>query len=215
MNLLLPEKHLLNRTGEVDYFYWNYKFPIGLIQRYRFKKIVKLLGRQIYPKLLEIGTGSGIFLPELSKHCKTLYASDIHDEFDQIHELCKHYEIKDYNLSTQSIEKTNYNKNSFDVIIAVSVLEFVKDLPSAIEEIKRILKSDGIFITICPMESGILDFLLSFYSKKKPEDEFGESRKVVTKSLEENFKVLKKGYMVPLLGKLFPVYTHYKLQNKK
>jgi ubiquinone/menaquinone biosynthesis C-methylase UbiE len=212
MTLLLPDKKLLTKTGAVDYYYWNYKFPINLIQRYRFKTIVKLLGTKHYSKLLEVGTGSGIFLPELSKHCDSIYACDIHTKFDHIESLCRHYAIKDYHLSTQNIEQTNFPDASFDAIVAVSVLEFVSDIQKALNEIKRILKNDGIFITICPMESKFLDFVLSFYTSKKPDEEFGSSRKNVSKLLESNFTVVKKGYMTPLIGKVFPVYTFYKLK---
>jgi ubiquinone/menaquinone biosynthesis C-methylase UbiE len=212
MSIMLPDKNLLHKTGEVDYYDWNYKFPIKYIQLYRFNRIIKLLEKR-YPVLLEAGTGSGILLPELSKHCDKLYACDIHTNFDHIHNLLKSFNIKDYDISTQSIENTTYPDKTFDAIVAVSVLEFVKDLPKALLEIKRILKDDGVFITICPMKSRILDSLLSIYSKKKPEEEFGESRTYVGKSLEENFKVVKKGYMIPLIGRLFPVYTHYKLKK--
>lgn len=209
--MIYPEKDLLSKTGSVDYFYWNYKFPIKYIQRYRFKRILKLLGKARYPVLMEAGTGSGIFLPELARHCDQLYATDIHTHFDNIEHLLQHYKIHNYNLKTQSIENTDYPDNFFDAIVAVSVLEFVKDINAAISEIKRILKKDGVFITICPMESKILDAFLSIYTSKKPKEEFGKSRVLVSKVLEQNFKVVKKGYFFPLLGKLFPVYTHYKL----
>ena len=213
MKIIIPEKKLLNRTNDVDYYYWNYKFPIKYIQLYRFKTIVKLLGRKKYPRLLETGTGSGIFLPELSVHCEKLYASDIHPHFDNIDHLLKHYKVCNYELKSQSIEKTDYPDNYFDAIVAVSVLEFVCDLQAAINEIKRILKKDGVFITICPMNSTFLDTILSLYSKKKPKQEFGDSRIYVGKALEQNFKVIKKGYMLPIIGKIFPVYTHYRLKK--
>lgn len=211
--LTLPDKSLLKRTSEVDYFDWNYKFPIRYIQKYRFKKIVQLLGNENYPSLLEVGTGSGIFLPELSKHCEHLYACDIHHNFDNIDTLCKKYGIKDYHLSTQSIDATNFPDESFDAIIAVSVLEFAPDIPKAVSEIKRILKKDGFFITICPMESKVLDFFLSFYTRKPPKEESGDARQKVSKILEQNFTIIKKGYLTPLIGKFFPVYIDYKLKR--
>lgn len=213
MKLTIPDKNLLNKTGEVDYFDWNYKFPIKYIQKYRFNRIVRLLGNEKYNSLLEAGTGSGIFLPELSKHCEHLYACDIHHDFDNITSLCEKYGIKDYNLSTQSIDKTNFPDESFDAVVAVSVLEFVPDIQKAVTEIKRILKKDGVFITICPMESKILDFFLSFYTRKSPKEESGDARQVVSKILEQNFTIIKKGYMIPILGFFFPVYTHYKLKK--
>ena len=195
MNVLIPDKELLKKTGNVDYYNWNYKFPISIVQQYRFKKITELLGKKIYPTLLEVGTGSGIFLPELSRHCVKLYACDIYDDYSHIKSLCDHYGITNCTVNKQNIEKTSYADIFFDVIIGVSVLEFVNNIQTAIDEIKRIMKPNGVFITICPMQSELLDSLLSLYSSKKPKEEFGNSRSMVTTKLEENFKIIKKGVM--------------------
>ena len=163
--------------------------------------------------MLEVGTGSGIFLPELAKHCNSLYACDIHNNYDHIKSLSAHYKINNCIVNQQNIERTTYSDNSFDAIVAVSVLEFVNDIQMALNEIKRILKPDGIFITICPMNNSFLDSILSLYSKKKPKEEFGNSRSFVTKELEKSFVVISKGFMLPIVGKWFPVYTHYKLSK--
>lgn len=213
MKMIIPEKSLLRRTNDVDYYDWNYKFPIKYVQLYRFQTIVNLLGGRIYPRLLEIGTGSGIFLPELARHCENLFATDIHPHFEGIENLLKYYNVKNFEVKTQNIQKTDFPDDYFDAIVAVSVLEFVDDLQAAVAEIKRILKEDGIFITICPMHSKILDLVLSFYSDKSPKEEFGDSRLYVGNTLEKNFKIIRKAYMLPLIGKYFPVYTHYKLRN--
>jgi ubiquinone/menaquinone biosynthesis C-methylase UbiE len=213
MKIIIPDKSLLARTNDVDYFYWNYKFPIKYVQLYRFITITKLLGDRVYPRLLEVGTGSGIFLPELARHCEKLFACDIHPHFDKIDRLLKHYNISNYELKSQSIQDTDYPDNYFEAIVAVSVLEFVDDLQAALNEIKRILKKDGFFITICPMHSKLLDSVLELYADKTAEEEFGNARIYVGKTLEQNFSIIKKGYMLPIIGKHFPIYTHYKLTH--
>jgi len=213
MKIIIPEMKMLHRTNDVDYYHWNYKFPIKYVHRYRFKVIASLLGNHIFPKLLEAGTGSGIFLPELARHCEKLYASDIHPYMNEIDSLLKYYNINNCEIKSQSIQNTDYPDNYFDAIVAVSVLEFVDNLDSAITEIKRILKNDGVFVTICPMNSKLLDFIVSLYADKSPEEEFGDARIYVGKALEQNFTVIKKGYMLPVIGKLFPVYTHYILKK--
>lgn len=213
MRVIIPERSLLSKTNDVDYYYWNYKFPIKYVQLYRFKKIVGLLDNKKYPRLLEVGTGSGIFLPELATHCNNLYACDIHPHIENIENLLKHFNISNYDLRSESIEKTDYPDKYFDAIVAVSVLEFVDNLDLAINEIKRILKKDGVFLTICPMENKFLDYIVSIYADKPAKEEFGDSRQHVGKTLEKEFKIIKKGYMMPLIGKYFPVYTHYKLKK--
>lgn len=213
MNIIIPEKSMLTRTSNVDYYHWNYEFPIKYIQLYRFKTIARLLGEKIYPQMLEVGMGSGIFLPELARHCEKLYACDINPHFGKLEQLLNQYNIQNYKVESKSIQNTDYPDNYFDGIVAVSVLEFVEDIHSAIKEIKRILKKDGLFFTICPMHSKFLDFFLSMYSDRAPEEEFGKSRIYVSELLEQNFNVIKKGFMLPLIGKHFPVYTHYILQK--
>jgi ubiquinone/menaquinone biosynthesis C-methylase UbiE len=213
MKIMMPDKRLLTRTNDVDYYHWNYKFPIKYVQLYRFKTITKLLEDRVYPTLLEAGTGSGIFLPELARHCEKLFACDIHPYFDNVDRLLKHYKISNYELKSQSIQNTDYPDNFFDAIVAVSVLEFVDNLQAALNEIKRILKKDGVFITICPMHSKLLDFFVEMYADKSAEEEFGDARIHVGKALEQNFTIIEKGYMLPVIGKYFPIYTHYKLTH--
>lgn len=97
-----------------------------------------MLGKRRFTNLLEAGTGSRVFIPELSKHCINLFACDIHYHFDTIEKLLLQYKIRNYNLKTQSIETTDYADESFDAVVAVSLLEFVKNKAEAIREIKRI-----------------------------------------------------------------------------
>jgi ubiquinone/menaquinone biosynthesis C-methylase UbiE len=163
-----------------------------------------------FDKLLEIGTGSGIFLQELSTCCRQLYAIDTHEKIESVQKFCKNQKIN-ANISKCSIESTNFPDNFFDAIIGVSVLEFIPDLNSAFKEIKRIIKPKGKFITICPQKSFLLDFILSFFTDKSPDEVCLNSRDKVSPMLEKSFKVIEKRIFPPILAKLLPVYNCYKL----
>lgn len=171
------------------------------------------MGNNIYDKLLEVGTGSGIFLPELTRHCRQLYACDIHNKMKAVENLCQTTFIK-AELRRCPMEETGYPDNFFDIIVAVSVLEFVGDLEKSINEVKRILKPNGIFLTICPQKSVLLDFVLNFYARRNPSEEFGTSRTKVSKALGAEFNVIDKKTFPPIIGKMFPIYYYYKLAYK-
>jgi ubiquinone/menaquinone biosynthesis C-methylase UbiE len=210
MGIYLPNPKLLQKTGDVDYYYWNYQFPIKYIQRFRFKAILELMGNKVYNNLLEVGTGSGIFLPELARHCRKLYAIDIHDNMHAVQKLCELTSIK-VELAQCALEQTCYPDAMFDVIVAVSVLEFVNDLEKTFQEVRRLLKPDGIFLAICPQQGALLDFVVSLYTQKPPDEEFRNSRTQMGEILETHFTVLEKKIFPPILGRIFPVYCYYKL----
>jgi len=210
MRIYLPDQNLLAQTSSVDYYQWNYKFPLRYVQRYRFKAILDLLGTGIYDRILEIGTGSGIFLPELARHCEQLYACDIHDKMDAVRELCRLTSIK-ANLVRCSITQTGFDDDAFDVIIGVSMLEFIDDLETAFAEIQRILKKQGVFLIICPQQNPVTDAVLRLFSRRDPDEEFKQSRKKVYLMLEKHFKVNTKISFPKLFGKILPIYCSYKL----
>ena len=73
---LLP-LDVLKKTGNVDHADWNYRFFLGYIARQRFRLILKLLGEGQFENLLEIGYGSGIFIPQLASFGKNIYGIDL------------------------------------------------------------------------------------------------------------------------------------------
>src|SRR5579859_4421348 len=80
---LLPLESLV-RTGPVDHADWNYRPLLGFLQRARFHLALKLLAGASYRRLLEIGYGSGVFMPELSRRCDELYGIDVHQKHEQV-----------------------------------------------------------------------------------------------------------------------------------
>ena len=66
------------------------------------------------------------------------------------------------------------------------------DIRNAINKIKSLLKKSGMFKGICPMESKILDFYVSLYTKRPPKEESGDARKIASNILEQNFTIITK-----------------------
>lgn len=69
-----------------------------------------------------------------------------------------------------SMELLPFGSNTFDVIIARQSLHYVKHLDNAINEIKRVLKSDGIFVLsqIMPLDSSSKDFWVKMMKIRQP-----------------------------------------------
>src|SRR5687768_6345218 len=76
--LQLLAKDQLLITGERDKARWNYVFGLSVLQRARFRLITRLIDHLRCEDILEIGYGSGIFLPELHRRSRRLYGVDVH-----------------------------------------------------------------------------------------------------------------------------------------
>src|SRR5262249_9737323 len=112
---LLPLSDLV-KTGVVDHADWNYKLILRQIQPLRFKLIRKLLKGRKINRLLEVGYGSGIFMPELDKHCEDLYGIDIHPHTKEVCDVLARHNVWPH-LATGSAEEMPYAENTFDAIV--------------------------------------------------------------------------------------------------
>jgi ubiquinone/menaquinone biosynthesis C-methylase UbiE len=212
MQAYLPDERLMQTTSEVDYFHWNYKFPIKYVQRYRFNAILRLMNGRSFGKLLEVGTGSGIFLPELSKHCQDLCAIDIHSKMSAVEKLCAATGIK-AGLSQESLMSTHFGNDTFDAIVGISVWEFIDDLEAAVIETKRIMKRGASLFTICPQRNALLDAIVSLYSRIPANKEFKNSPGTISAILRKHFVVEKKYIFPPVLGWFLPLYHYHEYRK--
>src|SRR4051794_33527059 len=108
---LLPEQELL-ATSAVDHADWNYRPILGRIQRLRFDLILSMLRGSFAKRLLEIGYGSGIFLPELSKHGSDLHGIDPHPFAGDITKILSKHNVK-AKLVTGTAERMPYVNGYF------------------------------------------------------------------------------------------------------
>lgn len=184
---LLPPTALV-KTGPVDHADWNYRPLLGWIQRRRFKLILRLLPKERVGKLLEIGYGSGVFMPELAQRCDELHGIDIHPHAVKVQARLAEHGVT-AQLVSGSAEALPYDDHSFSAAIAVSSLEFVPNAAAAAREIRRVLKPDGCLVLVTPGRSPLVDLGLKLLTGESAKRDYAARREQLLPALLENFTI--------------------------
>jgi SAM-dependent methyltransferase len=209
---LLARDQLI-KTGPFDQAEWNYRPVVGFVQRSRFRLALDLLGSRPYGSLLEIGYGSGVFMPELSRLSSRLVGLDVHDSSDAVAERLRQAGIT-AKLVKGSSECIPFPESSFDAVVSVSAIEFAPDLAAAASEVSRVLKPGGVAVIVLPGSSALLDLGLKLLTGGKAADSYrnenGTDRRVlVLRELLDRFPVERQ---VLWPGGLLPtIYTGLRL----
>jgi len=207
---LLPRETAI-KTNPLDQPGWNYQGILGWIQRHRFSMAARLLGPQSYPRLLEIGYGSGIFMPELSAHCTSLHGIDTHRRSAEVVGILAEQGVT-ARLLVASVSHLPFDSASFDAIVVVSSLEFVDDIEVATAEMSRVLRPEGVAVVITPGFNPILDAGHRVLTGVKAEDTFQGRRQHVIPALRRSF-VVDKQERFPPLPSLW-LYTGVRLRTR-
>ena len=105
---------------------------------------------------LEIGPGSGIYLPTLAKHAAQVIATDIETAYlEQAKLACASLDKIGFRLD--DITHSSLADNHFDLILCTEVIEHIDDSAAALREIGRILKPGGIAIISTPQKYSPLE----------------------------------------------------------
>lgn len=209
---LLPPRALL-KTGGVDHADWNYRPVLGAISRTRFRLAVSLLPGGRVARLLEIGYGSGVFMPELARRCDELYGLDVHAMPRQVAETLGGLGVE-ARLHTGSASEMPFAGDFFDCVVAVSALEFVTDLDGACAELKRVLKPGGCLVVITPGHSPVVDFGLKVLTGESAKTDYGDRRRSLVPTLLRHFDVERRLTSPALGGSLLCLYTALRLRRK-
>ncbi len=213
--LILLAKESLIKTGDFDHADWNYKPVLGMVSRARFNLIKKLLENKQSNRLLEIGYGSGIFLPELTRYGNSIYGIDIHNKQHKVAKILAEINIS-AELVSGAAEKMPWPDSFFDFIVAVSTMEFVSDLEVVCGEIIRILKPGGSFFMVTPGKSAILDFGLKFFTGQSAKKDFDNRRDLILPAICNHFNIKqKKNWPACCHFSPLNVYTAFELELKK
>jgi 2-polyprenyl-3-methyl-5-hydroxy-6-metoxy-1,4-benzoquinol methylase len=154
----LPSSENIRATSAADPLKFYYLPLARSFYARRFVDATQLLGRTVHC-LLDVGCGSGIFLPELAGCCDGLWACDVHPHLDRVAAMLQ-AESVGATLIRSSACALPHPVQSFDAIVCMSVLEHIHDLESAVDELFRLLSPGGIAIVGVPVSNLITETIL-------------------------------------------------------
>jgi SAM-dependent methyltransferase len=167
-SLLLPPRHSVVRTNPDDPVDYYYRPLTGPLYRGRLRLVARLLGEERRGSVLEVGYGSGVFLPELARRAGRLAGVDLHDQHERIAELLAREGVT-AELRLASLFELPFADGEFDALVCVSVLEHLTDLDAALDELRRVLRGGGTAVLGFPVRNPVTDafFRLAGYDPRE------------------------------------------------
>lgn len=159
----LPPKNSLPRTGPTDPIFYYYHPLTAFLYRGRIRQALSLLNPP-YKSVLELGYGSGILLPTLASIGDEVAGLDLDADPLVVQESLNKIGVETGKifLSGGDIADMNmYQPSSFDLVVAISIFEHIKDLSAPLSEVRRVLKPQGHLLVGMPRVDSMMSKLFS------------------------------------------------------
>ena len=112
--------------------------------------------------VLDYGCGTGTTSCELANYVKEIHAIDISSKMIDIAKLkAIDGKIENVNFSQTDIFDERFEKESFDTILAFNVLHTIHDPRKVIQRIYKLLKPEGLFISVTPCLRDKMSFMVN------------------------------------------------------
>ncbi len=123
---------------------WGWGTPSGQRRvRRRAERVNELLSLYRNPRILELGTGVGVFAKHIQLGTTEFHAIDI--SLEMTRQIKK--KMQNIKLVQGNIEELPYFNESFDLIFGISVIHHL-NAAAALKEVHRVLRNDGrLFLT--------------------------------------------------------------------
>jgi SAM-dependent methyltransferase len=153
---VLPPRALVPKTAPDDPVDYYYKLPTARIYRARLRLANRLLGDRRFESMLEVGYGSGIFLPDLARRSDQLAAIDVHQQVGSVRQMLNRLGVA-ADLRVASLFDMPFEDGGFDGLVCLSVLEHITELEDALAELRRVLRPGGIAVLGFPIRNPVTD----------------------------------------------------------
>lgn len=155
--------------------------------------------------ILEIGSSSGYLLEEIKKILPETFLIGSDCILEPLENIAK--KIPDLPLIEFDLINCPLPDNSIDVVIALNVLEHIKDDDHALKQIYRIVKPGGFVIIEVPANPGLYDF----YDEQLRHYRRYSLHNLCTMAQKENFIIMKASHLGFFI---YPAFRHIKIRNK-
>lgn len=166
----------------------------NILNYWHLKRVDKIKKYKSVGRILDIGCGRGVELEALQKQGWKSYGTEFNQSLKQ---TLKNKKIE---IFIGDFWSANYNKNYFDVISLWHSLEHLDNIKKVFNEVRKILKKNGILIFAIPnfnsLEQGL--FGQDWFHLDVPRHIMHFSDKFITKLLaKNNFEIIAKNYIAP------------------
>jgi len=195
------KKSEYQKMYEMEETYW---WHVG--RKEIIKKVLSRLGLNKNTKILNVGSGTGGTVPMLEQFGEV----DNVDTSDSAIAYAKSKGIK--NIKKVQGIKLPYKSNSFDVLVALDVLEHIEDDGKALSEWHRVLKNNGKGIITVPA----YQWLWSEHDESLHHKRRYTLSELSIKCSKAGFKINNRSYLIVFSFGLIVVYRFLSsLSNKK
>jgi ubiquinone/menaquinone biosynthesis C-methylase UbiE len=123
---------------------WDKRFYTSRLSSF-LEKLVPQFGLEHGQNILDVGTGTGILIPYLTRAVGPEGSVTAIDYSENMVQICKtkHSHLKNLSIKLGNIEETAFPPESFDAVICFGVFPHLENKEKALQNINRILKPDG------------------------------------------------------------------------
>ncbi|MDY6938518.1 MAG: class I SAM-dependent methyltransferase [Cyanobacteriota bacterium] len=119
-------------------------------------------------KAIDIGCGSGLFLPIVSQRCRELVGVDISPEFIRdSRETIERFNLINTRVFQAKSEALPFPDDEFDTILMVDAIHHIYHLAETISEMNRVLKPGGKLIIYEPNILNPMLFLMCLFDRNE------------------------------------------------
>ena len=205
-DITIPKREHIIEIDKNDPLRYYYIPVVRTLYRQKMKLATDLIGDRHYSSLAEIGYGSGIFLPEIAKHCDKVFGVDLHQDIPKVKQMLAS-EGTDAVLFVGDILTLPIKEKTFSAVISLSLLEHIRQLDTAVKEIHRILEDGGVAILGFPPKNKVMTALFRFIGFANIDDHHVSDAEDILKVVDHYFEIEEVRRISFLPGKGLSIYT--------